>query len=161
MDGVVADFNALASNIIGRKIGWGGDDISDEEWEKLAVVPDLYLQLSPIPQGRDLVKLALSLSKEVKFLTAIPRRKISSSVEEDKRKWLSIYYPGIPMEVGPHSSDKYKWCYPGDILVDDRLSNIIDWFEHGGISIYHIGNWNETLNNLKKAHTINKPVILY
>lgn len=156
MDGVVADFNSFASNAIGREIGWGGDDLSNEEWSKLAAIPRLYFQLQVIPEGRQLVELALSLSKDVKFLTAIPRRSTISSAEADKREWLSLHFPGIPMEIGPHSHQKHNWCKPGDILVDDRESNIKDWSAKNGMAIFHQGNWNVTFEKLKEAAKIQR-----
>ena len=42
MDGVVADFDTFAEEILGRKIGWGTtQDLTDEEWVKLASVDRL------------------------------------------------------------------------------------------------------------------------
>lgn len=160
MDGVVADFNSFVSALLNREIGWEGRDLSDDEWAVLASYPRLYFHLSVIPEGRKLVELAKSLSPDVKFLTAIPRRTTIETAEKDKREWLSLHFPGVPMEIGPHSKDKQLWCKPGDILVDDKKSNVEEWYSKQGIAIHHLGNWERTLNNLKEAVKIRHPIIL-
>lgn len=149
MDGVVADFNAYASNILNREIGWEGRDLSDKEWGVLASIPNLYFHLPLIEQSVDLVRLAVDSSIDVRFLTAIPRRKTIPTAEQDKRDWLQKYFPGIPMEIGPYSKDKQKWASPGDILIDDKHSNIIEWESRSGIAIHHVGDYNQTIKQLK------------
>ena len=52
----------------------------------------------------------------------------------DKVIWAVKYFPDIPVMFGPHSTDKYKHCQKGDILVDDRLDNCQAWTQAGGIS---------------------------
>ena len=39
---------------------------------------------------------------------------------------------------GPYSKDKHQHCEPGDILIDDRSSNIEEWRAVGGIAIHHV-----------------------
>ena len=161
MDGVVADFNSYTSNLLGREVGWEGRDLSDEEWKIITSVEHFYLQLPLIPESVKLVELAKQFTDmEVKFLTAIPRRTTMPSAQEDKRKWLEKYFLGIPMEIGPYSKDKHKWANRGDILVDDKLSNVLEWLQVGGISVHHVGNFENTIANLRKATTMSQPAML-
>ena len=44
MDGVVADFNKFASDLLGREVGWEGKDLSSKEWDKIASVENFYLK---------------------------------------------------------------------------------------------------------------------
>jgi hypothetical protein len=44
--------------------------------------------------------------------------------------------------IGPRSHEKVKRCQFGDILIDDRLSNITEWNEAGGVG-YQYKNWED------------------
>jgi 5'(3')-deoxyribonucleotidase len=155
MDGVVADFDKFAEELLGREIGWGDttQDLSAEEWVKLASVDRLYYQLPLMPDATKLVAYVKSLSTrfQIGFLTAIPRRTTIPSARADKQAWVDKYFPGMRMDIGPFSHDKQKWCSPGDILVDDRPSNIREWNAAGGIAIYHTGDVNATIKRLNEV----------
>ena len=155
MDGVVADFDKFAEELLGREIGWGDttQDLTAEEWVKLASVDRLYYQLPLMPDATKLVAYVKSLSTrfQIGFLTAIPRRTTIPSARADKQAWVDKYFPGMRMDIGPFSHDKHKWCSPGDILVDDRPSNIREWNAAGGIAIYHTGDVNATIKRLNEV----------
>ena len=154
MDGVVADFDTYVEGVLGREIGWGtSQDLTDEEWVKLASVDRLYYQLPLMPNATKLVAYAKSLSTRfyVGFLTAIPRRTTIPSAQADKQAWVSKYFPGMRMDIGPFSRDKQKWCIPGDILIDDRPSNIAEWTAAGGIAVYHTGDVNATIKYINRT----------
>ena len=154
MDGVVADFDTFVGGVLGREIGWGtSQDLSDDEWVKLASVDRLYYQLPLMPDATKLVAYAKSLSTRfyIEFLTAIPRRTTIPSAQADKQAWITKYFPGMRMNIGPFSRDKQKWCIPGDILIDDRPSNIKEWEAAGGIAIYHTGDVNATIKHINKV----------
>jgi 5'(3')-deoxyribonucleotidase len=74
----------------------------------------------------------------VEFLTALPSKTTMPEAEDDKTRWIKKYFPTYKVNFGPFSTDKWKWCKPGDILIDDRVSNIEDWYEKGnGIAILY------------------------
>jgi 5'(3')-deoxyribonucleotidase len=152
MDGVVADFDSYASNIVGRNVGWDHDDLTSEEWAILAKVPNLYFQLPLIEQSVPMVGLCKSFASRanIEFLTAIPRKTTMPSAKQDKIDWINEFFPGIPVNFGPYSHDKHKWARPGDILIDDKKSNIEEWGAAGGIPIHHLGDY-----------TLTKQLILY
>ena len=154
MDGVVADFDTFVEGVLGREIGWGtSQDLTDEEWVKLASVDRLYYQLPLMPDATKLVAYAKSLSTRfyVGFLTAIPRRTTIPTAQADKLAWVDKYFPGMRMDIGPYSYDKQKWCVPGDILIDDRPSNIAEWTAAGGIAVYHTGDVNATIKYINRT----------
>ena len=155
MDGVVADFDTFASNLLGRQIGWHQSkfDLTKDEWEKLGAVDRLYYQLPLMPDATKLVAYVKSLSTRfnVQFLTAVPRRTTMPEARADKQAWVDKYFPGMRMDIGPYSHDKQKWCSPGDILVDDRPSNIEEWKAAGGIAIYHTGDVDATIRAINKV----------
>lgn len=163
MDGVFADFEVVANDILGRTIGWGKQDLNSEEWEKLAAVPNLYRNLPVLPFSRDLMEEVVNHIDEfeVKFLTAIPRVKTMPTAEKDKREWVEEHFPGIEVEIGPFSKDKWKHCKFLDILIDDKPSNVLEWVTKGnGIAILHEGDHNKTIKLLKMAVTITQPIRL-
>ena len=154
MDGVVADFDTYVEGVLGREIGWGtSQDLTDDEWVKLASVDRLYYHLPLMPDATKLVAYAKSLSSRfyVGFLTAIPRRTTIPSAQADKQAWVDKYFPGMKMDIGPYSRDKQKWCIPGDILIDDRPSNIAEWAAAGGIAVYHTGDVNATIKYINRV----------
>ena len=155
MDGVVADFDTFASDLLGRKIGWHQSkfDLTGEEWEKLTTVDRLYYQLPLMPDATKLIAYVKSLSTRfhVQFLTAVPRRTTMPDAKADKQAWVDKYFPGMKMDIGPFSHDKQKWCSPGDILIDDRPSNIEEWMRAGGIAIYHTGDVDKTIKTLNEV----------
>ena len=154
MDGVVADFDTFAEELLGREIGWGTtQDLSDAEWVKLASVDNLYYQLPLMPDATKLIAYLMSLNSRfhIEFLTAIPRRSTIPTAQADKQAWIDKYFPGMKMNIGPYSHDKQKWCTPGDILIDDRPSNIEQWTAAGGIAVYHTGDVDASIKYLNKV----------
>jgi len=153
MDGVVADFNKFASDLLGREIGWEAKDLTTEEWKRLGAVENMYLQLPLIKESVMLVGAAKSLSTRfnVEFLTAVPRATTMPTAALDKKMWIDKYFPGFVVNYGPYSRDKQKWAMPGDILVDDKRTNILDWYNVGGIGILHTGDFKVTIDNLLNA----------
>ncbi len=154
MDGVVADFDSYVSILLGRKIGWDSTtDLTDEEWEIIASEDRIYYQLPLMPDATKLVAYVKSLSTRfhVGFLTAVPRRSTIPSAKDDKQAWVNKYFPGMRMDIGPYSHHKQKWCKPGDILIDDRPSNIEQWTAVGGIAIYHTGDVDASIKRLNEV----------
>jgi len=157
MDGVVADFDKYISAFLGRQIGWDVLDITEEEWARIAEIDNLYYQLDLIDESTRMVALCKSFSTrfDISFLTAIPRQTTMPSAKDDKTRWLYKYFPGIPINFGPFSRDKQKWCREFDILIDDKPENIEQWAAKGGCAILHKGtsrqDYDKTITNILMA----------
>jgi 5'(3')-deoxyribonucleotidase len=155
MDGVVADFDTFATNLLGRDVSWHRSkfNLTPEEWAVFAKVDRLYYNLPLMPDATKLVAYVKSLSTRfnVQFLTAVPRKDTIPTAQADKQAWVNKYFPGMKMDIGPFSHDKHKWCKPGDILIDDRPSNIEEWNAAGGIAIYHTGDVDATIKRLNEV----------
>lgn len=150
MDGVVADFDKLVMDGLGRTfnhmLGPGQDD---EMWAYLKSIPNLYFQLEPTPYAQDLWNLANMMCARVAFLTAIPRRTTMPSAQNDKIRWANkTFGQSVDVRFGPYSKDKVNhlntYQVPSnprvvavDVLVDDREDNIKAWNDAGGIGILH------------------------
>jgi hypothetical protein len=150
MDGVVADFDGYAEVLFGKRPV--GERWPKEDWEKLRDQTRLYRDL-PKTQEADLLvdacrKFAKDRRVDLFFLTAIPKGNDMHWAFYDKVIWAQIHYPDIPVMFGPYSHDKHLHCTPGDILIDDRTSNINEWTAAGGNGILHKGDLNKTLSQL-------------
>jgi 5' nucleotidase, deoxy (Pyrimidine), cytosolic type C protein (NT5C) len=139
MDDVVADWRTAAEDFLQLKFP-NGDQwvrIPDEKWQELKRNSRFYKDL-PLKEGAvDLVQYcrdAIYAGKieDVRFLSAIPHNNDMPWAIQDKVWWAHHYFPGIPVFLGPYSHDKQDHCRPGDILIDDRTDNCLQWESRGG-----------------------------
>jgi 5'(3')-deoxyribonucleotidase len=141
MDGVVADFDEYAARTLDLPPSQG--IYPDDKWQKLAENKRIYRDLIKTPYADQLVEeckdLALTKEYDLYFLTAVPKGNDIQWAFYDKVIWAQTNFPGIPVMFGPYSKDKWRHCSAGDILIDDRSSNIDEWRSAGGIAIHHIG----------------------
>lgn len=141
MDGVVADFDEYAMRTLG--VGPSKGIYPEHIWQLLAKNPRIYKDLTKTLYADTLVNCCKNLAKtqnlDLIFLTAVPKGNDVKYAFYDKVLWAQQYFPDIPVHFGPYSKDKYKHCVIGDILIDDRVSNINEWKNAGGIAIFHTG----------------------
>jgi len=139
MDGVVADFDEYAHRTLGLPPSAG--IYPDDKWEQLAKNPRIYRDLIKTPYADRLVEecedFAQTKGYNMYFLTAVPKGNDVPWAFYDKVLWAQQYFPNIAVMFGPFSKDKHQHCNVGDILIDDRLSNIEEWSAAGGIAIHH------------------------
>jgi 5'(3')-deoxyribonucleotidase len=151
MDGVVADFDRYALETLGVPPSNGVYPF--EIWNQLIQNPRLYRDLQKTPYADILVskcqKFAIDNYYEMMFLTAVPKGNDVHWAFYDKVLWAQAYFPNIPVHFGPYSKDKHIHCNTGDILIDDRQSNIVEWQQAGGIAIHHVDP-TTTLNQLNE-----------
>ena len=136
--------------------------ITGKEWKMVSEDPHLYLKLPLLDDGTKLVGYCSNLVSRynTQFLTALPRLESVPYAREDKIEWAAKYFPGYRVNFGPKSVDKWRWSEPnaGDILIDDRISNIEDWVEKGkGIGIWYHGNLQKVLASVDEAMKTLRP----
>lgn len=152
MDGVVADFDAYAEQFLKTRSADGR--WSREHWNQLREHKRMYRDLPKTPEADELVDAVRKLCNErnynLLFLTAVPKGNDFHWAFYDKMIWVQQYYPDIAVHFGPYSVDKQVHCNPGDVLIDDRLSNIQEWELAGGIAIRHQGDLANTLQKLSE-----------
>lgn len=139
MDGVVADWDRMAQEILKKPKSSVNGRWPDEDWNRLRDYPNFYRKLAKMPRADELVDLARRFRDELGwklyFLTAIPHDNDVPDAFQDKVEWAQEHYPDIRVHFGPYSKDKQDHCQPGDILVDDRPDNCGQWFSRGGIAV--------------------------
>ena len=137
MDDVVADWVQEAQRFLKRS--WeAGQWIPESEWKNLEHHARFYRNL-PLKDGaEELIQWARKYAKHnnmhLAFLTALPKNNKMQYASYDKFLWAQERFPEIPVFFGPYSKDKHLHCRPGDILIDDRLSNCVEWRLAGGIA---------------------------
>ena len=140
MDGVVADFDEYAARTLGIPPSSG--IYPEEVWYKLASNARLYRDLKKTSYADELVAeckdFALTKGYNLYFLTAVPKGNDVKWSFYDKVVWAQQHFPDIAVMFGPYSKDKHVHCMSGDILIDDRLSNIEEWSAAGGNAIHHV-----------------------
>lgn len=144
MDGVLADFNAKAREVLGATEA-DSDQAAQvgrwprEKWETLKEIYHFYRILPKTPFADRLMELARryrdELGWKLHILTAIPSGNDVPQAFQDKIEWIQEYYPDVEVHFGPYSRDKASHCQPGDILVDDRYDNCESWTKAGGQAI--------------------------
>lgn len=139
MDGVVADFDEYAYRTLGLPPSEGV--YPEDVWAKLAANPRIYKDLVKTPYADDLVafckEYCIKNEYDLKFLSAVPKGNDVPWAFYDKIKWAETNFPTIPVFFGPFSKDKAQRCELGDILIDDRVSNITSWMSKGGRGVLH------------------------
>lgn len=152
MDGVVADFNGYAERVLRKKTL--DDRWAEGEWRRLKDNLRIYRDLDKTPEADRLVeycrRYCLEKNYELMFLTAVPKGNDVRWAFYDKVNWIREHYGDIPVMFGPYSTDKQLHCQPGDILIDDRTSNIEEWQAAGGIAIKHKGDLENTIRELER-----------
>jgi len=139
MDDVVADWRTAAEDLLQLKFP-NGDQwsrIPDEKWRELKLHSRFYRHL-PKKQDADALveycRMAVDRgeAQDVRFLSAISHNNDMPWSIQDKVWWAHEHYKGIPVFLGPYSDDKQHHCQPGDILIDDLVSNCKEWQAAGG-----------------------------
>ena len=139
MDDVVADWHSAAQEYLKLKWSKDGERIPREDWERIKSQSRFYLDLPLMPGAKDLVAYVKDLEyhqrvDEIFFLTALPHDYSMPYAAHDKVWWAHRHFPDIPVFFGPFSHDKWRYCRPGDILIDDRHSNCAEWRAQGGLA---------------------------
>jgi hypothetical protein len=131
-DGVLADFDAAASRILGvapdafeRRHG------ASEFWRRLAAADGFFEHLDLLPDARELYEAVRP--KGPIILTGMPHGKWA---EPQKRRWARRHFPGVPV-ITTMAALKREHCHPGDVLVDDRMQHRHLWQAEGGLFIHH------------------------
>lgn len=144
MDGVLADFNAQARQVLNataqdERAAANRGRWPDAEWQRLKSVPNFYRILPKTDIADQLVELGRKFRDELgwdlRVLTAIPKGNDMPDAFQDKLEWMQAHYPDIRVNFGPYSKDKSRHARMGDYLVDDRKDNCSEWEAAGGTAI--------------------------
>jgi hypothetical protein len=138
MDGVLADFDRGHELLLGVKTSKETDNVN---WKDVAVYPDFYAQLPPMP---DMHLLWMYIERHSPIiLTGIPYS--VTEALDNKKAWVQKHL-GDHVEVrGYASKDKCLHAQPGDVFIDDWEKYQHLWEKAGGVWITHTNAANTIL----------------
>lgn len=132
MDGVAADFDAHHEALFGYKpTRWPQKDTAN--WDGIRNTPHFYATMPMMPDALEL--LDGIRPRPFKMLTGVPQSVDTAS--NDKVDWVRAKIASQPETICCRSRDKYLFCRPGDVLIDDYLKYRDRWIDAGGIFIHH------------------------
>lgn len=134
-DGVLADFDALAYEILGGRFIhevpkgtlWAAVERHGSFFESLPVMPGADRLVDFVTEP--------GLFNSVAVLTATGYTPHDAA--EQKRRWYAAWRPDLTVHIVSKSPDKAAFAHPRAILVDDRAKSIDPWVAAGGIGILH------------------------
>ena len=145
-DGVLADFDAGASSLLGMSISaFEARHCKREFWKRLASAPDFYARLPEMADGRILFDAVDHLHPTI--LTGLP---LGSWAAPQKVRWAAEHFPGVPI-ITCMARDKHRHMAPGDVLVDDR-ENHRAAYEQAGVVFVHHRNARDSLRQLAELY---------
>lgn len=134
-DGVLADFDALAYQILGNR--HIHEVPKGTLWSTIERHGSFFASL-PLMEGADrLVDFAIEPGRfrSVAVLTATGHTPADAG--DQKRVWYSEWRPELTVHIVTKSPDKAAFAHPMAILIDDRAKSIDPWVAAGGIGILH------------------------
>lgn len=150
MDGVLADFDKRALEILGMKPSIFEERYGSEAfWIILQNTPDFYNSFDMMIDAPFLLEAVKHLDPII--LTGVPATKMELAVA-NKRVWAGRMIGLVPV-ITCRSRDKSNWCLPGDVIVDDRTEYRHLWEQKGGIWVTHTSAWN-SIKELKSLGVI-------
>ena len=150
MDGVLVDFLAGVSDMLGRPLT--SDDYGHSEYDERKeelTNKRLFRNLPPMVDYHELIGYVKHTGLPWEILTAAGaiNRNI---VVYDKNEWIKRYVdPGVVVTCTMTGSQKAAFAFEGSVLIDDRQKNIEAWENAGGIGILHTSA-KETIEALKE-----------
>ncbi len=130
MDGVLADFDRHYRKTFGRVATRpGGTD-----WEAVRAHKGFYQGIPPMPD-MDVLWTRLAPYNPI-VLTGVPQQ--VDEAADNKREWITKYLPLGTKVICCRAKDKWMFCTPGDLLIDDYERHMQLWLVAGGRWITHI-----------------------
>lgn len=115
---------------------------------------DFWITIPEIPI-RNVVDTLKSEGYQLGIISKLPEKeKHQKGALAGKAVWLEQHYDDVFEPVYITAGDKTQFCQPGDILIDNKKSNIDSWNSAGGIGILFDGyteSSSELLERIKKA----------
>lgn len=140
-DGVLADFDRKANEILGMSIAEAGKGRLWAAVERYDRHTPFFESLDKMPEADRLVEFVVSNFFNRFVLTATGYTPKDGAAQ--KKRWYAKHYPHLPVICVDKSPDKARLVHRemekgySSILIDDRSKSIDPWVAAGGIGILH------------------------
>ena len=136
LDGVLADFDGGAKKLFGMS----AKDYQELHgaavmWKKLAAEPNFYGELELIEGAEEMLDEIWQIASVTQILTGLP---VGKWAEPQKRDWCADKLGNRFPVICCMTRDKWQFCTPGEVLIDDRESMRLDGEGAGGHFILHV-----------------------
>lgn len=143
-DGVLADFDGWGTKLWGMPPREYEAKVGEQAfWKSAEENKDFFLNMERMPLADNLYARVAHMRPVI--ITGAPR---GNWAKNQKLRWRDKHFPNIPMVVC-QAAEKYKWCKPGDVLVDDRDKYRLQWECAGGrFILYHEDKFKECIEEI-------------
>ena len=148
MDGVLTDFDENFKSLNLKNLSpdqYKSKYGIEKFWDFIDIDNKLkfWTEMKWMPDGKELWD---AIKDKNPTILSAPSKSPSSRL--GKRLWIGNNIPGTPLILASAESKK-NYARKDAILIDDRISNINDWNNAGGIGILHTST-SSTLDKLSK-----------
>ena len=132
-DGVLADFDAYATEVLGAPPrAFEARHGRREFWKRIAGHEDFFARLPLMADARELWDAVAHLHPVI--LTGTPQ---GDWAAPQKLRWAAQHFPEARMITTLARAKRDHMEAPGDVLVDDLLKFRGLWEEAGGVFVHH------------------------
>lgn len=154
MDGVLCDFLKRFKELYGvePERDYPSKNKTKDAYKqqfKDFIAGDNFATLDPMPDFDEGIRfLDILVFKgydyTIKLLSSTAKPKYMEEVARQKHLWLKNHDIHWPVILVPGKKLKQYYARPNSVLIDDTLSNVIEWRDRGGPAIWHT-SWEETI----------------
>lgn len=151
LDGVLCDFLKRFKELYGvePERDYPSKNKAKEAYKqqfKDFIAGDNFATLDPMPDYDLAMEFLRGIENdyEIKLLSSTAKLKYLDEVARQKHLWLKNHDIHWPVILVPGKQLKQYYARPDSVLIDDTLSNVIEWRDRDGPAIWHT-SWEETI----------------
>ena len=152
MDGVLCDFDRMADEHQMRKPNGKCD------WQKIKkeMGSQFWSEMEWMPHGEELYEAVKKFCQEKGLKLGILSAIFLPCGVDGKEEWISYHCPDVKAEdilITDKGINKWKEMEDGDILIDDKVENLVD-IRPSCLGLHYKGNVQEVINQLSLAFSL-------
>ena len=151
MDGVLCDYTKRFVELFGMEPerDYPSKNKAKEAYKqqfKEFIANGNFATLDPMPDFDLAMEFLNSIENDytIKLLTSTAKEKYLPEVTKQKHLWLKNHNIKWQVILVPGKKLKQYYARPDSLLIDDTLSNVIEWRDRDGPAIWH-ASWEETI----------------
>lgn len=110
-----------------------------------------FATLDPMPDFHIAIPFINKIARKIPtyILSSTAKEEFHKEISRQKKEWLKTYDINLTPIFVPGKILKQNFSGPQKILIDDTLSNILQWRNKKGIGILH-KNWRQTIKEFEE-----------